>query len=185
MNYKKGSVLIWVLGVVVVLGGVFYLVGTDSMKSVLSTEDHVIAEDDAVMMEKKTQADMMNKEDSMKKQEGSSMEQKDKSIKAGFYEVYSPDNFSQFMRSWSEDTKVVLFFNASWCPSCQVLNKELSGYSLPEGLAVFSVDYDKYPELKKKYGVTYQHTLVQVDANSGLIKKWSGGDVAKIVSEVK
>lgn len=171
-----------VIVVALILIGVFYFVGKDNMKSLVTTEDHVLAEDDKVMMEQDSKND-----DSlvMQKPEGREIEQKAKSIKAGFYEVYSPDNFSQFMRSWSEDTKVVLFFNASWCPSCQVLNKELSRYSLPEGLAVFSVDYDKYPELKKKYGVTYQHTLVQVDANSGLIKKWSGGDVAKIVSEVK
>ena len=42
------------------------------------------------------------------------------------------------------------------------------------------VDYDsasgaKSQEiaLKPKYGVTYQHTLVQVDANGNQVKKWN------------
>jgi thiol-disulfide isomerase/thioredoxin len=182
MNYKKGSVAMLVIVVALILIGVFYFVGKDNVKSLVTTEDHVFAEDDKVMMEQDSK-----KDDSvvMQKPEGREIEQKAISMKAGFYEVYSTESFSQFMRSWSGDTKVVLFFNASWCPSCQALHKELLGYSLPAGVAVFSVDYDKFPELKKKYGVTYQHTLVQVDANSGLIKKWSGGDVAKIISEVK
>ncbi len=39
----------------------------------------------------------------------------------------------------------------------------------------------KTPDLKKKYGVTYQHTLVQVDAAGNTIKKWSGGNTLSSV----
>jgi hypothetical protein len=47
------------------------------------------------------------------------------------------------------------------------------------------VDYDNSDELKKKYGVTYQHTLVQVDKDGNLIKKWSGSPtLTSLVKEV-
>jgi hypothetical protein len=36
------------------------------------------------------------------------------------------------------------------------------------------VDYDNSTALKQKYGVTMQHTLVQVDAKGNLIAKWTG-----------
>jgi hypothetical protein len=53
-------------------------------------------------------------------------------------------------------------------------------------VSILKVDYDKETELKKKYGVTYQHTLVQVDKDGNLIKKWSGSPtLTKLVSEIK
>ena len=48
------------------------------------------------------------------------------------------------------------------------------------------VDYDKSAELKKKYEVTYQHTLVEVSADGSLVKKWSGSpSLSALVSEIK
>lgn len=185
MNYKKGSAAIWVVGAVVILGGVFYFTGIGKMDKVGNTEDHVLAEDDKVMMEQKKEQDSMKndsmvKDDSMmmQKPEGTEMEQK--SVSTGSYEVYEAAKLSL-----AKDGKVVLFFNASWCPSCRAVDKELKANALPAGVSVLAVDYDKYLDLKKKYGVTYQHTFVQVDMDGNMIKKWSGGDMAKIISEVK
>jgi ABC-type uncharacterized transport system YnjBCD substrate-binding protein len=48
--------------------------------------------------------------------------------------------------------------------------------NIPEGVYILDVDYDNSAELKQKYGVTMQHTLVQVDAKGNMITKWSGGD---------
>lgn len=71
----------------------------------------------------------------------------------------------------------VLFFYAPWCPTCTVLNKDLvaNASSIPAGVTIFKTDYDTNLELRRKYGVTYQHTLVQVDAAGNMITKWSGG----------
>jgi thiol-disulfide isomerase/thioredoxin len=74
----------------------------------------------------------------------------------------------------AEKGKVVLFFSAAWCPTCQEANKNLNASSAPEGLTLLKLDYDNSNDLKKKYGVTYQHTYVQVDKDGNLIKKWSG-----------
>jgi thioredoxin 1 len=72
--------------------------------------------------------------------------------------------------------KVVIFFAASWCPTCRALDKDITSNlsNIPPNVTLLKADYDKETALKQKYGVTYQHTLVQVDENGNLIKKWSG-----------
>jgi thiol-disulfide isomerase/thioredoxin len=100
------------------------------------------------------------------------MDKTDTMMKVGSYETYSVDKISRV-----ETGDVVLFFHASWCPSCRGLNSSIENNlkSIPEGVTILKTDYDKETELKKKYGVTYQHTLVQVDKDGNMIKKWSGG----------
>jgi len=68
----------------------------------------------------------------------------------------------------------VLAFFAPWCPSCVAADKSISGADVPEGLSILKVDFDSATDLRKKYGVTSQHTFVQVDADGNLIKKWAG-----------
>lgn len=71
---------------------------------------------------------------------------------------------------------VVLFFHASWCPSCKTLNSAIEAGSIPDGLTIMKVDYDSATDLRREHGVTYQHTLVQVDSDGEQITKWSGGN---------
>lgn len=71
--------------------------------------------------------------------------------------------------------KVVYFFSATWCHECQDTDKALKASSgVPEGLAVVKIDYDSRTDLRKTYGVTQQHTFVQVDDMGNQIVKWSG-----------
>lgn len=56
-----------------------------------------------------------------------------------------------------------LFFHASWCPNCRQLDEELLAEGAPDGLTVFKVDYDSRTDLRQKYGVTLQTTVVFVD----------------------
>lgn len=73
-------------------------------------------------------------------------------------------------------SNVVLFFNASWCSTCKVArdNFEASLSQIPEDMTLVVVDFDDSESLRVKYGVTIQHTFVQVDDNGELLKKWSG-----------
>lgn len=103
--------------------------------------------------------------------------------KEGTYEAYSPE---KVVRGDAGD--VVLFFRASWCPSCRAVDTDIKKNSaaIPAGLTILDVDYDTALELKKKYGVTYQHTFVQVDAQGNQIAKWSGSPtLAALVAQVK
>lgn len=90
----------------------------------------------------------------------------------GSYVAYSADKLAM-----AETGDVVIFFYAPWCPSCRGLNSDIEQNisSIPAGVTILKIDYDTSTELKKKYGVTTQHTLVQVDKDGNLIKKWSGG----------
>ncbi|MDP2837708.1 MAG: thioredoxin family protein [Candidatus Moranbacteria bacterium] len=102
---------------------------------------------------------------------------------AGSYEVYDPAKLAK-----AKDGKVVLFFKASWCPSCKALDKDIRENlkDIPENITILEVDYDTYTDLKKKYGVVIQHTLVQVDADGNQIEKWSASPtLADVVSKVK
>lgn len=83
--------------------------------------------------------------------------------------------------------KNVLFFYASWCPTCRAADADITAKqsSIPKGVVIHKVDYDTATDLKKKYGVTYQHTFVQVDEKGEMITKWSGGDLATIVAKLK
>lgn len=56
-----------------------------------------------------------------------------------------------------------LFFHASWCPQCRALDEDLRAVGLPDGLTVFKVDFDSRTDLRQKYGVTLQTTVVFVD----------------------
>jgi thiol-disulfide isomerase/thioredoxin len=85
-----------------------------------------------------------------------------------------------------KDGPTVLFFAASWCPDCRALVK-----SLHEGMNPLSadttlivVDYDKSMDLKTKYGVTYQHTFVQIDGSGNKIGIWNAVDLSTISMKV-
>ena len=89
----------------------------------------------------------------------------------GSYSDYDASKLSN-----AEHGTVILFFNATWCPTCVAANKNFSGSTPPDGLTLLKVDYDDSTDLKRKYGVTYQHTFVQVDKSGKLLKKWNGSN---------
>lgn len=92
------------------------------------------------------------------------------------YRAYSESAYEAALAS---EKDVLLFFHAAWCPTCRALDVEIQERmgDLPDGLVIFKTDYDTQTELKTKYGVTLQHTLVQVDENGDTVTKWSGGGV--------
>ncbi len=86
------------------------------------------------------------------------------------YEVYEASKASY------ADSKVVLFFNASWCSTCKKArdNFESSLSEIPADMTIVVVDFDNSTALRQKYGVTLQHTFVQVDSAGEQLAKWSG-----------
>jgi len=82
-------------------------------------------------------------------------------------------------------SNVVLFFNASWCSTCETARNNLESdlSAIPADLAIVLVDFDSETELKRKYGVTVQHTFVQIDANGNQLAKWSGSLTAQKIAE--
>ena len=83
------------------------------------------------------------------------------------------------------DSDVVLFFNANWCSTCKIARDNIEGNldSIPSNLAIVVVDFDKETDLRKKYGVTIQHTFVQIDKDGNELTKWSGSVTAEEIAE--
>ena len=112
------------------------------------------------------------------------MKQDDNSqASSGMYVDYS----DAALASATENGRAVLFFKANWCSTCSVLDKELINEEgeLPIDATILKLDYDKEKELKKKYGVTIQHTLVLVDDEGEEAKKWVGGGIETIKQQIK
>ncbi len=177
---KNTGIIIGVIALVAIVGGVYMSMGGKDGTMLNKKMD------DSAMMQKEGDSmakDDAVKEDEMMKKDETSMTDKSDVVMKGSYEAYSSEKIAR-----AESGDVVLFFHASWCPSCRSLNSDIETNmsSIPEGVSILKVDYDKETELKKKYGVTYQHTLVQVHKDGNLIKKWSGSPkLANLVSEIQ
>ena len=93
-------------------------------------------------------------------------------------------DYESSLISEASTKKVVLFFHAAWCPTCQQAEQEIVAdiNSLPSDLLLLKVDYDSNTALRRKYNVPYQHYFVQVDADGNQIKAWSGGSVPELIS---
>jgi thioredoxin 1 len=77
-----------------------------------------------------------------------------------------------------EGSTVVFFFHAPWCPSCRATEESLTTEGVPAGLTVVKVDYDSETDLRREYGITQQHTFVQVDPDGAELAKWTGSTTA-------
>lgn len=65
----------------------------------------------------------------------------------------------------------VLFFHASWCPKCRALDEDIEANAIPAGMTIFKVDFDTATDLKQKYAVTLQTTIVYVDDDGDVLAK--------------
>ena len=177
------AVIGWIIGVVVILGGGYLLITLNSSSDTMTT-DEVVKQDTSGGNAEASSSDAMTDN---KKSGGSTMKdettQGDTMMKKGIYEAYTASKLAM-----ADSGDVVLFFRASWCPTCKALDADIRAHmsAIPSGLAILDVDYDNSYELKQKYGVTYQHTLVQVDSKGTLIKKWSGSPtLVALVAQVQ
>ncbi len=179
----------WLIGGVVVLtlivGGVLItgqgnedamqkeVIGEEVGQGEMMQKDLVMMKDEGAM-EKDAMTQEAMKKDAMMKDDammdppvdgGGAMEK-------GSYESYAASKLAK-----ASEGDVILFFRASWCPTCRALDSDIKANAskIPRGVTILDVNYDTETALKQKYGVTYQHTLVQVDASGNLITKWSGG----------
>lgn len=103
---------------------------------------------------------------------------------AGTYALYNEANVSA---AQDRGDRVVLFFHAGWCPTCQAADQELINkrVDIPAGLTILKTDYDTEKALKEKYSITYQHTFVQIDQAGNELNKWNGGGLDQIRSKIK
>lgn len=99
------------------------------------------------------------------------------SIPKGRYENYSKEAFEI-----EKTVQRLLFFHASWCPQCRELDASIKAASLPADVIIFKVDYDSNQDLRKKYGVTLQTTVVKVDKNGNKLQSFVAYDEPSFAS---
>ena len=109
-------------------------------------------------------------------------------INSSRYVEYSKANFDA-----ASSNRRVLFFYASWCPTCKPADASFmqNESRIPEDVTLIRVNYND-PEtdqdekdLAKKYGITYQHTFVQIDSSGNEVTKWNGGHIDELLSNIK
>jgi len=171
------AVIVFII-IVFVMGGTFLL--SNSSEEDSSSETVAMSDDTSI-------DEMLNNEDedqfNLPEKNEIVKNDSDEDSQPGLYTAYS-----QALLQNASDGSVVLFFHAPWCPTCKLLNDNLeeNQNSISSDLTILKTDYDSETDLKKKYGVTYQHTLVQVDASGNLIKKWLGSNTLEdVVSELE
>ena len=162
---KNIGIIIGIVIIVLIIVGVYASTSSKNDSAMMETDENVItpgqSEDDAM--------EQVEKSDTM--------------MKAGSYEAYSPEKLAL-----ADNGDVVLFFRASWCPTCRALDSDIRTNinSIPPNVIILDVDYDNSTTLKQKYGVTYQHTLVQVDSSGNQIAKWTNSPtLVSLITNIK
>src|SRR5690606_10536379 len=88
----------------------------------------------------------------------------------GVYVDYSADKIAS-----TSGTKLI-FFHAPWCPQCRALEASIKAGNIPDNVTIMKIDYDSNKDLRQKYGVTIQTTVVEVDDNGDLVQKYVAYD---------
>lgn len=158
-----------VLGIVILAGSGFFLLNQSK-----SDNNSFLTETTNIDADQTKQEDNTSDEDMTK--EGSR------------YLIYDNNALDE-----TANSKRVLFFYANWCPTCRPIDAELRQNSdqIPTDVSVIRVNFndpetdEKEKELASTYGVTYQHTFVQIDENGNEVTKWSGGGLDEILENIK
>ncbi len=173
MNQKYIPLVITLL-IIIVGGGIYAYNRSQSNKlssnSAMMDKDQLMYNEDS----EKTEQNMMDN-DTM---------YEDSMMASSRYQIYSTEAVKTAQQAGKT---VVLFFHATWCPECKAADKAFKSNldSIPENVVILKTDYDSNTELKKKYGVTYQHTFVQIDNNGNKITSWISGDVEMLKKNIK
>jgi thiol-disulfide isomerase/thioredoxin len=177
---KSTNIIIAIIVLVLIGGGAYLLNKNKSTESMM--KDEMMMKEEAMMQNDEMMSTSTPDSNPSVTQEDTMITDNVVAVKGGMYEVYSPEKLAN-----AEAGDVVLFFKANWCPSCRTVDADIKSNlsSIPQNLTILELDYDKTSDLKKKYGITTQHTFVQVGKDGNMIKKWSGGSTLNsIVQEI-
>lgn len=98
----------------------------------------------------------------------------------GTYQQYS----AEALANSTADHKLI-FFYAPWCPQCRALEKSIEQTGVPSGVAIFKIDFDTATAERKKYGVTIQTSIVEIDDQGDLIQKHVAYDEPNLLATLK
>lgn len=134
-----------------------------------------------------------NGEQAKMEQEKAATKQKENGAMAG--DKISNSRYVEYSKAALDkgaSNRRVLFFFASWCPTCRPtdVNLKENASKIPEDVTVIRVNYNdpetdqEEKDLAKKYGITYQHTFVQIDSEGNEVTTWNGGQLNELLDKV-
>jgi len=182
---KNPILIVSILIVLAVLGTGAFALSQESSQS-----ESMVKTNEALLPQGET---IVNSTDSMMKKDESMMQKNDEATMgnksmSSRYITYSNGALDQPFT-----TRRVLFFYASWCPTCKEADADfkVNANEIPEDVALIRVNYNdpetdqEEKDLAKKYFVTYQHTYVQIDDTGKEITKWNGGQFDELLKNIK
>jgi thioredoxin 1 len=113
------------------------------------------------------------------------------------YPSYVPFDQMKFETAQEQGKVIYLEFYASWCPSCRAQDPAIRSafeqmkqkQERYQNVAGFQVDYDRFDDLKKKYGITYQHSHIILSPSGDVAVKsigeqWDAGELINKIDTV-
>lgn len=147
-----------IIGAIALIFGVGYLVTNNNSEAPESVTQESTSETvpETVATEETTTAEPVTNE--VSSTEVSTTED----AAPGVYTAYDADAIAE-----SDAEHILLFFHATWCPSCKALDADIvaNADSIPAGVEIYKVDYDTSTDLKRQYGVTTQHSIIEITAS--------------------
>lgn len=191
-NKGISPILLVLLGAPIVIGitfGAFMLFGSDSDEAEDTNEVETGQESDSTMPDSFTNelgTEEMDSNENVTDEDATSTDQEQT---VGTYEEFEPSKLAL-----ANERNVVLFFKADWCPSCNALDRDIEANldQIPGDLTILKVDYDSRSgatdaelQLRDDLNVTYQHTIIQVDADGNRIQDViSGFRLSQIIEDL-
>ena len=187
---KNPIIIVAIIVAIAIIGFGAYAFSQNSSKSqsMMKKDDTRIVKEETSMEPK----DAMMKKDEMAK-EGEKMMDEEKSTTANKMADSRYVHYSKSALDNASSSRRVLFFYASWCPTCRPADVSFTQNidKIPEDVTLIRVNYSdpdtdqEEKDLAKKYTVTYQHTFVQIDSTGKEITKWNGGQIDELLSNIK
>ncbi len=173
MNKKLVAIIVAVVAVLAIGGGAWALMQNQTSST---------TSDDAMMKNETTSDDAVKDDESMEKD--GAMTDEAAMSEHGSYVTLADYNGNK--SKYADSTKVY-FFHAPWCPVCKEFDEKITADAglVPTGVTIIKTDFDSETDLRQKYGVTYQHTFVQVDDSGELVDKWTESDLDTALAKIK
>lgn len=181
---KNSKIVIISFLILTLLAVVAYMVSQKNIASEnMGKSDEMITGKD--LMDGKQDNAMDKKEDSVMKNDSGNMET---TMENSQYIEYSSTALTN-----NVNKRRVLFFYANWCPTCRPadVNFQTNAIKIPKDAVLIRVNYkdsetsQQEKDLANLYGITYQHTFVQIDEKGKEIIKWNGGQIDELLANIK
>ncbi len=175
---KNSKIIIPFFLILVVLAvGAYMLLQNNIVSESMVKSDEMSADKDLMSNSKKDEAMMKDESEKM-----------DSAMQESRYVEYD-----QAALANNENKRRVLFFYANWCPTCRPAdaNFKTNIDKIPDDAILIRVNYkdsetdQQEKDLAELYGITYQHTFVQIDEQGKEIAKWNGGQIVEFLANIK